>query len=176
MPLLTKTRSRRRIGELVAVFGALGALWGPVGPAEAGVSAGPPATASIGSSSTGNAVTQGSLVGTGKGAKQLEILKDPFEAQRLSCTPSWYATSLTTQLASSWSSLAARSQPCTSGAGQGTWLDGQSIKVTGYTDDGGFICRGGTYGYGTAAWYKTSKGWIWAGGTTSPRWDKSRNC
>ena len=44
------------------------------------------------------------------------------------------------------------------------------------TDNGEFICRGSSYGYGTAYWYKTSRGWIWAGATADAIWQKTRRC
>lgn len=172
MPPLNTRRSRRRTWGLVATAGLAGALWGPVGPAEAGVSAGSTATASFGTSSGASAVTTGSLIGTGPATKKLTVLQAPT-AQRLSCSPTTYTTSFTTSLGSGWSSLAARSQPCTGSSANGTWGSG-SFKVTAYTSNGEFICRGGSYGYGSSYWYKTSKGWSWSGGTSDPIWN--RNC
>lgn len=176
MPPLITPRTRRRFGELVVAVCLAGALWGPVGSAEAGVSAGSAASAKFaGGSAKSRSVTTGSLLGTGRAAAGIDALQAPV-AQRYACNPSWWLDSFYVGLGSGWSSLTARYQPCTSSYQTGTWYMGSSIYVSGWTDNGTFICRGGTYGYGTAVWYRTARGWIWAGGTTSPMWDKSRNC
>lgn len=174
MPPLITPRTRRRFGELVVAAGLAGALWGPVGSAEAGVSAGSTANARF-HANAAKSITTGSLIGTGRGASTIDALQGPV-AQRYACNPSWWSDSFYVTLGSTWSSLTARQQPCTSSTATGVWYMGSSIYVSGWTDNGTFICRGGTYGYGTAVWYRTSRGWIWAGGTSSPMWDKSRNC
>lgn len=174
-PLNSPRRMRRRLGEIVALAGLAGALWGPVGSAEAGVSAGSAANARF-SPSPGKAVTLGSQLGTGPGAKDLGILKGPLAERFAGCDAGTFTTSFYTKLAPTWTGLYARSKPCTSATPTGTWGSNQTMYVSRYTAGGQFICRGGTYGYGTAYWYLTSKGWVWAGGTVDPAWDYSRNC
>ncbi|MBO9533100.1 MAG: hypothetical protein J7513_09030 [Solirubrobacteraceae bacterium] len=145
-------------------------MWGPVGSAEAGVSAGSAGTFKKGSA---HGVSIGSKLGKGPAATELNLI-DGAVAQRLgSCSPSTYGTSFTTTLGSGWSSLAARSQTCTSGSLLSYWTGG-SFKVTSYTAGGQNICRGGSYSYGSSWWYKTSKGWVWSGGTSNPVWNT--NC
>lgn len=173
MPPLITPRTRRRIGELVVAAGLAGALWGPVGSAEAGVSAGSAASAHFG---TAKANTTGSLVGTGRSASKISILEGPV-AERFGCSsPTWYTANYYLTLGSGWSTLVARSTPCTSSTQTGTWAMGNTFLASGWTTEGTFICRGGTYGYGSSTWYKTSRGWVWSGGTNQPVWDKTRNC
>jgi hypothetical protein len=177
-PLNTPRRYRRRFGEVVAVVGLAGAMWGPVGSAEAGVSAGsaakPTAKASF-TATPGKSVTVGSLLGTGPASAKLDVLQGPI-AQRFACSPSWWGTTGSTRLAAGWSTVNARSQPCTSASVNSTWGFNTTIPVQGYTNNGSFICRGTSYGYGTAYWYKTSRGWIWTGATANPIWQTDRNC
>lgn len=173
-PLNTPRRYRRRFGEVVAVVGLAGAMWGPVGSAEAGVSAGPAANASF-KATPGKSVTVGSLLGTGPASAKLDVLQGPI-AQRFACSPSWWSSTGSTRLAAGWSTVNARSQPCTSASVNSTWGFNTTIPVQGYTNNGSFICRGTSYGYGTAYWYKTSRGWIWTGATAHPIWQTDRNC
>ncbi len=176
MPPLITPRTRRRIGELVVAAGLAGALWGPVGSAEAGVSAGSAASAQF-SASGGSAKTAGSLVGTGKAAKGTALLGGPIAERFANCTnPNWYTAGYYMTLGPGWSTLVARSGPCTSQTQTGYWSMNQTFLATGVTGEGTFICRGGSYGYGSSAWYKTNRGWVWSGGTSRPIWDQSRNC
>ncbi len=176
MPPLITPRTRRRIGEIVVAAGLVGALWGPVGSAEAGVSAGSAASAQF-TASGANAKTAGSLVGTGRSATKISILEGPVAERFGTCSqPTWYSANYYLTLGSGWTTLVARQGPCTSMAQTGTWNMGNSFLAQGWTRDGTFICRGGTYGYGSAVWYKTSRGWVWSGGTSQPVWDKTRNC
>lgn len=170
MPPLTTSRSRRRLGEFVATVGFVGAMWGPVGSAEAGVSADSAATFKRGAA---HGVSLGSKLGKGPAAAELKLIDVPV-AERLGiCDPPTYGTSFTTSLGSGWSSLTARARPCTSGSYQGAWTGG-TFKVTSYTSGGQNICRGGSSSAGSSYWYKTSKGWVWSGGTSSPIWNT--NC
>jgi hypothetical protein len=160
MPPLTTARSRRRFGELVAVVGMAGTLWGPVGSAEAGVSAGSTAKATF-SSGAAHAASPGALVGAGPAADQARIIDGPV-ANRLACPSfSQNPTSFTTKLGNGFTSLAARSCPFTSYGGT-TWPSGVTFTVTAWTDDGTKICRGGTYQTASSRWYKTSRGWVWS--------------
>lgn len=171
MPPLSTPRSRRRLGEFAATIGLVGVMWGPVGSAEAGVSAGSTATFKKGAA---HGVSIGSKLGKGPGAAGLRLIDGGGVADRLGiCNPPTYGTSFSTRLGSTWTSLTARSAPCSSGASQGAW-NGGSFKVTAYAASGQFICRGTTYGYGSSYWYRTSKGWVWSGGTSDPIWNS--NC
>jgi hypothetical protein len=185
MPPLITPRTRRRFGEIVVAVGLAGALWGPVGSAEAGVSADPAADATFASGSAAktltsgpasNAVTTGSLVGKGAAALKLDALQLPTAQRSAACSPSWWASSGSTRLGGGWTTLNARAQPCTSATVNDTWLSGTTFSIYGYTDSGTFICRGTSYAYGTAYWYKTSRGWVWSGATANPIWQKERNC
>lgn len=176
MPPLITPRTRRRIGEIVVAAGLVGALWGPVGSAEAGVSAGSAASAQF-SSSGANAKTTGALVGTGRSAAKLSILEGPVAQRFGTCSaPVWYSDNGYAGLGPGWTSLVARSTPCTSSTATGNWAYPSTFLIYGWTREGTFICRGGTYGYGSSTWYKTSRGWVWSGGTSKPIWDKTRNC
>jgi hypothetical protein len=78
-----------------------------------------------------------------------------------------------TYLGSGWTSLTARTGPCTSASGTGAWTTGEQIWVSTETH-GQFICRGSlTYGYGSDVWFSTPCGWAWSGGTNDARWGGS---
>jgi hypothetical protein len=176
MPLLTSSRAPRRLGGLIAAVGLTGALWGPIEPAEAGASAGSAAKPAHATFKPGRAqvVTVGNLLGSGPAAAGIRTLEPIGAAQRVgTCNPSTYGTSFTTTLGSGWSTLNARSAPCTSASANSTWTGG-TFRVTAYTPGGTSICRGGSYGYGSSYWYRTSKGWVWSGGTSDPIWNT--NC
>jgi hypothetical protein len=82
-----------------------------------------------------------------------------------------------TNLGSGWTSLAARSGPCTAAVAGGAWGVGSRFDVSRETH-GQFICRGRIqFGYGTDVWFKTSRGWAWSGGTADARWhDPNHGC
>lgn len=86
------------------------------------------------------------------------------------------STSFTTYLGSSWTLLNARSGPSQTCPVTGTWGSGQAMKVTSKTSEGSKIayspsrCQNFTSAV-SSVWYKTSKGWVWSGGTTKPVWN-----
>ena len=168
MPPLSTPRTRRRFGEVAAAIGLTAALWGPIGPAEAGASAGSAANFKRGPA---QGISVGSKLGRGPAAAELNLLEGSVAERLSTCSPSTYSTSFTTRLASGWTSLNARSSPCTSASVTGTWTSGVTFSVNRYTSGGTNICRGSSYGYGSSYWYRTSRGWVWSGATTSPIWN-----
>ena len=178
MPLLTTTRFKRPARGLFATtVVCVGALCGPVGPAGAGAPAGH--TGALTSGITSNAaLTVTPLVTDRLGTHVGDALtplptKGDETASRLGiCDASLYGNGLTTRLGSTWTALAIRSKPCTSASSSGAYGTSGTISVSKETA-GEFICRGRTYGYGSSIWFKTSKGYIWSGGTANPRWNKS---
>lgn len=93
------------------------------------------------------------------------------------CPGTAYNTLFDTNVASSWSTLVARSAPCQQGTSiTGSYSTGQSMHVIQEDDGGQFICRGTSYGYGASVWYYTHSGWSWAGGANNPQWNYGSFC
>lgn len=178
MPPLTSSRSRRLArGLFAATVSITGALGGPVAPAGAGAPAGHPTAATKGPTVSHSASTVTSLVtdrlGTHSGERLTPPvnLSDPTASRLGACDAALYGSGFITRLGSTWTALAIRKQPCTDGSQVGVYGTLGTITVQRETK-GEFICRGRTYGYGSSVWFKTSKGYIWSGGTAHPRWNQ----
>lgn len=186
MPPLTYPRKRRLArGLLVAAVGITGALGGPVAPAGAGAPAGHTSAASKVVVSNPGSFTSTPLVTDRLGTHTGELLTlpefrssaaDPVASKTGECDVSLrtYKEPVATRLGPAWTGLAIRTKPCTSAPSVGLYGTLGSFQVTGWTP-GEFICRGRTYMYGSLVWYKTSRGYVWSGGTNKPVWD-SRVC
>lgn len=184
MPPLTTSRFTRLARGLVAVaVVSVGALGGSVAPAGAGAPAGhtaapvnltqptdePPPTGpyvtDLVGTHTGDPLTP--LPEKGKKAKREQ------RAQRLaSCGGSQYGGGFNSRLGGGWTSLAIRTQACTGSSSVGSYGTSSTFYVSRETS-GEFLCRGRSYGYGSSIWFKTSRGWVWSGGTANPRWNRS---
>lgn len=186
MPPLTHPRQRRLArGLLASSVGMTAALGGPVAPAGAGAPAGHTTEAASSAVVSNPASSLNPLVTDRLGTHTGDLLTpapvgskaDPSASKAGECDVSLVGLkpTLTLKLGSTWTALAIRTKPCTSGTQVGIYGTLTSFSSSSYTK-GQFICRGRTYGYGTAAWYKTSRGFVWAGGTNFPRWDPDRPC
>lgn len=183
MPPLTYPRQRRLArGLFAATVGITGALGGPVASAGAGAPAGhTTASASDAVVSNPASFAKAPLVTDRLGTHTGELLtlpplrsteSDPVASKAGECDASLVSLgkTITLRLGPAWTGLAIRTKPCTSGTYVGIYGTLGSFTSSSWTR-GEFICRGRTYGYGSSAWYKTSKGYVWSGGTNTPRWD-----
>lgn len=187
MPPLTSSRQRRLArGLLVTAVGFTGALGGPVAPAGAGAPAGHTSRASSVVVSNPASFNATPLVTDRLGTHTGELLtpppsrstsSDPSASRLGDCDISLVSLgkTLTLKLGPAWTGLAIRTKPCTSAPSVGLYGTLTSFTSSSWTR-GEFICRGRTYGYGSSAWYKTSRGYVWSGGTNTPRWDANRVC
>lgn len=156
---------------------AAGAFSGPVGSAGAGVPAALPteraqfdeAFSPIGPLATDQL---GTHTGPSLTSPKVHAKGEPTARRLAGCGGTLYGGGFTTQLASTWTLLAARSAACTSATQTGSYGSGIRFTVSRETNGQG-ICRGRTYGYGSSIWFKTARGYVWSGGTTNPRWNIS---
>jgi hypothetical protein len=178
MPLLNTPRFKRPSRGLLAtavVFAST--LGGPVGLAGAGAPASHTG-ALAGPAMSNAALTVTPLVtdrlGTHAGEPLTPLGKkgDPTASRAGICDAGLYGGGFNTRLGSSWTSLTIRSRPCTGSSSNGSYGTSSAIYVSRETA-GEFICRGRTYGYGSSIWFRTSRGYIWSGGTANPRWNRS---
>lgn len=178
MPPLNTPRFKRPARGLLATAAVLfTALSGPVGSAGAGAPAGNTgnvvsATASNAAFSVTPFVTDRLGTHAGEALTPLDKKGDASATRLGECDASLYGSAFTTRLGSAWTSLTIRTKPCTGSSSNGSYSSSSSISVSRETA-GEFICRGRTYGYGSSIWFKTSKGYIWSGGTANPRWNRS---
>lgn len=154
---------------------AVGAFSGPVGSAGAGVPAALPterAQFDEAFSPIVPLVTDRLGIHTGSAltAPKAPAKREPTARRLAGCGGSLYGGGFSTQLASTWTLLAARSAACTSASQTGSYGSGIRFNVSRETN-GQAICRGQTYGYGSSIWFKTARGYVWSGGTTNPRWN-----
>jgi hypothetical protein len=88
------------------------------------------------------------------------------------CSGNSVASSFTTYVSASWTTLDGRYGPCQA-TGVGYQYHTDDVLYINHVDYGGqFICKGRSYGYGSETWYRTGKNlWVWSGGTTDPNWN-----